>query len=556
MKNIYRTIYLLILLAVASPMLRAQAPEQAQRLITEAESLMLTSPKKASYLALQAVQLFPESVYPSVYRARALLAHCKAEQYLGNFDLSIKTLYDTRRYIPENDRRLIAEWSAVTGRVFGKLGDYNKGIELNDQAINTFKSLGDSAFIARCYNERGVMHYAQNEFVVAEQFLQRALRINRAQHNIKEIATNLNNLCLYQGDTEAKLRLIDEAIVINRNLDARWSMAENYNNKGKQLFYGERYAQALEALQQSYEISRELGARELLCDYYEYASWVYAAMGHYDKAYTATCQMYALNRQLQSNNRLRNIEQEISYKRIRDQRHQAEALKQSLNIEMLKRNSAILTSLLAIAVLGSCLIYIWYKRRKNNQLMKARIELEQSQRQVSELRLKQQEMEVQRKEMELKQQEQQLESVQSALDNSQREATEFAVFLSSRNELLEKIRTMIKEAYRMDDASVVPHLKKVNAFIAQSQNDKANSQVLLNLAEKNNAFTTSLLERHPNLTQGERYLATLLRVNISTKEIAMLTGTTPKTVNMNRYRLRKSLGLTGEEDLEEYLKNI
>ena len=33
----------------------------------------------------------------------------------------------------------------------------------------------------------------------------------------------------------------------------------------------------------------------------------------------------------------------------------------------------------------------------------------------------------------------------------------------------------------------------------------------------------------------------------------MITGTTPKTINMNRYRLRKALALEGEEDLVEYL---
>ena len=40
------------------------------------------------------------------------------------------------------------------------------------------------------------MHHFMSEFTVAERFFQRALAINRAQRNLKEIATNLNNLCL------------------------------------------------------------------------------------------------------------------------------------------------------------------------------------------------------------------------------------------------------------------------------------------------------------------------------------------------------------------------
>ena len=148
-----------------------------------------------------------------------------------------------------------------------------------------------------------------------------------------------------------------------------------------------------------------------------------------------------------------------------------------------------------------------------------------------------------------------MQIVQSALDNSQQEVTSFAVFLRSRNELLDKIREMIKEGYRMDNQALVPHLKKVNAFISQYQSgDKTNNTLLLNIEEKNKEFIERLILKHPELTQGEKYLATLLRVNLSTKEISMITGTNPKTINMNRYRLRKSLNLSTEEDLVKYLQ--
>ena len=36
---------------------------------------------------------------------------------------------------------------------------------------------------------------------------------------------------------------------------------------------------------------------------------------------------------------------------------------------------------------------------------------------------------------------------------SRQEVTSFAVFLRSRNELLDKIRGMVKEGYKMDSAS-------------------------------------------------------------------------------------------------------
>ena len=537
-----KALYLILaVLSLTVTPLQAQDINQAKTLVEQAQNALFSNPKQASYYAAQAAALFPED-QPNEICTQAMILHSQAEQLLGNFDLSIKNLYDTQRYINPANKRQTAQLYSLMGRVYSKLGDYNKGIELNDKATSIFKSLGDSASVAGCYNERGVMHYLLDEFVVAEKFLQRALTINRAQRNLKEIATNLNNLCLYQGDTEKKLSLIQEAIAINKNLDAQWSLGENYNNMGKQYYFSEQYPQALEALQKAYEYARNIGAKELICDNYEYSSWVYAAIGDYKQAYTRLSQMYALSKELQSSNKLRNIEQEISYKRYQDQKYATEMQDQTYKIELLKRNLWFLGSVLVLGLAFSIFLYKWYKRRKGLQLIEARYQLELSQRELSELKLHQQELE--------------LQNIQNALDSSQQEVTSFAVFLRSRNELLDKIREMIKEGYKMDNQTLIPHLKKVNAYISQYQSgDKTNNALLLNIEDKSKEFIERLTKEHPNLTQGEKYLATMLRVNLSTKEISMISGNSPKTINMNRYRLRKALNLPTEKDLVEYLQN-
>ena len=537
-----KALYLILaVLPLTVTPLQAQDINQAKTLVEQAQNALFSNPKQASYYAAQAAALFPED-QPNEICTQAMILHSQAEQLLGNFDLSIKNLYDAQRYINPANKRQTAQLYSLMGRVYSKLGDYNKGIELNDKATSIFKSLGDSASVAGCYNERGVMHYLLDEFVVAEKFLQRALTINRAQRNLKEIATNLNNLCLYQGDTEKKLSLIQEAIAINKNLDAQWSLGENYNNMGKQYYFSEQYPQALEALQKAYEYAHNIGAKELICDNYEYSSWVYAAIGDYKQAYTRLSQMYALSKELQSSNKLRNIEQEISYKRYQDQKYATEMQEQTYKIELLKRNLWFLGSVLVLGLAFSIFLYKWYKRRKGLQLIEARYQLELSQRELSELKLHQQELE--------------LQNIQNALDSSQQEVTSFAVFLRSRNELLDKIREMIKEGYKMDNQALIPHLKKVNAYISQYQSgDKTNNALLLNIEDKSKEFIERLTKEHPNLTQGEKYLATMLRVNLSTKEISMISGNSPKTINMNRYRLRKALNLPTEKDLVEYLQN-
>ncbi|WP_414703072.1 helix-turn-helix transcriptional regulator, partial [Proteiniphilum sp. UBA5346] len=94
-------------------------------------------------------------------------------------------------------------------------------------------------------------------------------------------------------------------------------------------------------------------------------------------------------------------------------------------------------------------------------------------------------------------------------------------------------------------------------FIAQYQSmDKERNNILMNVEEKNMEFLQRLTKLHPDLTQGEKDLALLLFINLSTKEIALLTGKIPKTINMNRYRLRKSLNLSSSDNITEYLQNL
>ena len=466
-----------------------------------------------------------------------------AYKFLGDFDISIKTLYDAWDCCPETHHELYTDILMQIANVYCRLRDYNKAFEINDRATSLSKVYQDSTRLAACYNNRGIIHYSLNEFKTAEQLFRNALQINRRIGDIKAVAANLNNMCLYEGDIKEKLELIQEAIVINRNMNATWALAENYNNMGKQYFFAKQYTNALDALAKAREAADRSAAKELICDNYEYSSWVYAAMKQYDKAYECLLQLYNMSIELQNDQKLRSVEQELSEKRVLNLQKETALKEQAYEIDILNRNMLILIVILAILVAVAIFLPRWIKRRKDLQLAETRYQLEQSEREVAELQVKQQE--------------QVLLNIESELELTRQEVTSFAMFLRSRNELLGKIREQIKEGYKMDASNTQSHLKKVNAFISQHQvgNEDTNA-MLMNIEQKNTDFLKRLLNKHPNLTQGERYLATLLRVNLSTKEISLLTGAIPKTINMNRYRLRKALGLQTDEDITEYLQKI
>ena len=69
----------------------------------------------------------------------------------------------------------------------------------------------------------------------------------------------------------------------------------------------------------------------------------------------------------------------------------------------------------------------------------------------------------------------------------------------------------------------------------------------------NKGFYENLHMHFPKLTRGDRKLCALLKLNLSSKEIARLMGISVESVHTTRYRLRKKLGLEKGDDLTDFM---
>lgn len=78
----------------------------------------------------------------------------------------------------------------------------------------------------------------------------------------------------------------------------------------------------------------------------------------------------------------------------------------------------------------------------------------------------------------------------------------------------------------------------------------------MKLIKTSRLFLQRLMLAHEDLSKNEVVLATLLRIGLSSKEIALLIDSNPKTVNMARYRLRKKLNLETDDNLVSYFESL
>ena len=69
-------------------------------------------------------------------------------------------------------------------------------------------------------------------------------------------------------------------------------------------------------------------------------------------------------------------------------------------------------------------------------------------------------------------------------------------------------------------------------------------------------FMKKLKKAHPKLTPNDIRLCAYLRLNLSSKEIAPLLNISPRSVEIKRYRLRKKMNLSHDDNLVNYILKL
>lgn len=538
----YRSLLSLTLLLFATS-LQASFNNQKE-LLNKAADLLYENPAQSAVLTERVISQLGEhnSSNHDIY-IETLTILGRSYDLQGDFDLGIQVYHDALDLCKPSDKKYIALINLRLCSLYRCLKDFSKSYEFIETATSMYKALGDSSGIAQCYNSRGLIHTTLEENKAAEKYFLHALEINRKINDQKSVAANLNNLCLYEGNSEEKIKLLEEAISINRTRNAHWALGENYNNMGIQYFYAGNYRMALSMLDRAMGYAEKLNAKELMCDNYRYKSWVYDSLHRYDKAYSCFLKLYEMEQQIQSEKNLRNIERSMSQKALLKKAGQIQLMDQLHKNQILKNSLIFSVSLLVLGIFSLSVFWKRDKDRKRSELYRTKLELEQSNSELLKLRLKQEEVEKQK--------------METKLSTNKRDLTNFAYYIRSRNEMLSRIKDQIKEAYRMDYSLIHSHLRRISAFIGQYETSDDNKLLVVTEIEQyNEDFFSRLDQKHPDLTKSEKQLSAFLRIELSTKEICLMTGSNIKAINMARYRLRKRLNLNPEDSISEYLQNI
>lgn len=148
------------------------------------------------------------------------------------------------------------------------------------------------------------------------------------------------------------------------------------------------------------------------------------------------------------------------------------------------------------------------------------------------------------------------EKTKADLEFRDQEITNFALHLVEKNNFIEKIEQSLQKI-PITETKSAKHMRDILFQLRQNQligNELVEFHKRLN--ELNIQFFQQLEQEFPQLTKNEKRLAALLRLGLTSKEIAILNHVTEQAVKMSRYRLRKRLDLASDVNLSDFFKNI
>lgn len=148
--------------------------------------------------------------------------------------------------------------------------------------------------------------------------------------------------------------------------------------------------------------------------------------------------------------------------------------------------------------------------------------------------------------------------LEAELQNKNNELSLQTSALVKRNQAIQKLLDELeRQKETLGDRYPNKLYNRMKNLMEESLNDQADWLLFeshFNSAHRN--FIERLRQQYSDITTGDLRICCLLRMNLSTKEIASLLNVSVRAIELRRYRLRKRLSLDGDTNLTDFLMSF
>lgn len=413
--------------------------------------------------------------------------------------------------------------------VIKQIGDIESGLENHEnsityykQAIEAYKKLDEKMYLAYAYTSLGISYQNLKDYKNAESSYLLAIENSRAVEDKWSLSNVMHNLAeleiINNNYTKAK-ELLTDAKTLAEEENLQLSLASALDGLSKVDSHSNNLTAALSKNNKAITLTKTSGALPHLQSLYMYRSELLEASNQYQEALTYLKASYKIKDSLFSYKKTQQVEElktiyetDKKEQQIKNQKNEIELLNIKGKVNNLQR--LLLAFGLVLALIA---VYAFYQRSKRNKLSKEKAEAE--------------------------------------LGFKTKELTTHALHLAKKNEVLNDIKQKAK-LFKKEANADPGYQKLIQTINFDLQDDNNWENFSKYFEEVHKDFSANAQFQFPKITSNDLRLMALLKMNLSSKEIANILNISNDGIKKARYRLRKKLNLATEDSLQEFILTL
>ncbi len=424
----------------------------------------------------------------------------------------------------------ITSFSNSIGIYFFVIGDIKTAEKYYLKALKTREYYNDKIGLISSYNNVGVINKVHKNPKEALNYYFKSLAIIKSEKldssKYIHIFSNIGNAYKDLLNYDKARNYLNQAYQISLASGSKYYQASSLHNLGSSYQHEKNPKKAIAFLLRSYKISESIQTPKLIMKSSEELSQAYEAEGDLKNALMYAQQHFKLKEEM--------LEQKLN-KKFAFMQVKYESSEKDKKIAILENQTALEEFKLKMLIIGIVLLLVSGIVTINRQR-----KLIKKEKQLLQLEINSK------------------NQLENELDYKTNELTNFALHIAQRNDFIRDVKSdLVKVSSSISDTIPFERTKKILVKLNQfANNSKDLEHFNKKLENINHDFIKRLKKNFSNLTENELQLCIYLRLRLSSKEIASITNITSKSVDMNRYRLRKKLNLNEKIDFYTYIQNV
>ncbi|GAA3589377.1 tetratricopeptide repeat protein [Flavivirga amylovorans] len=442
---------------------------------------------------------------------------------LGNYHIALtETLKALNFFEQKKDKLRKGDALLQLGNIEYLLGNYDKALDYTTNSYSIYKDYKDLQYQSYAANDIGDTYVKLQKLDLAKQYYETALKLATDIKNKEIEGSSLVNL----GNTYARLKqystaidFLNQGLDIHRTLDYKNAIAKDLNHIAQVAIETKRFNEAFKNLDESIMISSKTGSKENLSEAYylrykanKHVNDLKKALSDHEYFATINDSVFNITKSKQIEE-LRTIhETEKKEQQITLQKNEIDLLKQKGEINNLYK------ILFGIGFLLSLIgFYAVRQKLKHSKIEKEKLDLE--------------------------------------LEFKKKELTTHALHLAKKNEVLEGLKQQAK-SFKTSESGLKGYNQLIRTINFDLKDDNNWENFSRYFQEVHKDFNSNVKQKFPELTPNELRLMSLLKMNLSSKEIANILNISQEGIKKARYRLRKKLNISTEDSLQDLILKI